>query len=75
MGIESILKKIVGDSELLDFKSKVATNAGDNYMSVMYSVQIDARSSKTGAKKTYACVSIIFKTLPPEKRSQSGLNY
>lgn len=59
--IESIVKGVDKDLELVDFTSKSGTEAGDGYSSVIYAVEIEAKSRKTGETQK---IRTMLKTMP-----------
>lgn len=59
--IESIVKGVDTDLELVDFTAVPGTEIGDNYMSVMYAVDIEAKSRKTSETQK---IRTMLKTMP-----------
>jgi len=59
------------DCEMIDFKSKLGTAVGDNYMSIMYSISLNLRNKKTGLEET---VDIMLKTMPRNVIRQQMIN-
>jgi hypothetical protein len=57
--------------ELIDFSAKLGTQIGDNYMSIMYSVEINLKHRKTGDAQT---IHVMLKTMPRNAMRQQMIN-
>lgn len=69
--IENIVKAYDPDMELVTFTSVPGTQAGDNYMSIMYAVDIEIKSKKTGKTSP---LNVMLKTMPRSAFRQQMIN-
>ncbi|CAG7835049.1 unnamed protein product [Allacma fusca] len=69
--VEDILKSHNADLDLLDFSARLGSQLGDNYMSIMYAVDINAKSRTTGIAEVF---HIMLKTLPRNNFRQQMIN-
>jgi hypothetical protein len=69
--VEEIIKSHNPNLELVDYSARLGSEVGDNYMSIMYAVDINAKSKATGSEESF---HIMLKTLPRNNFRQQMIN-